>query len=907
MSNIVTLVTTDKRVAGKVGWVIYTFASLMVIIFAYFAQWPGKYMAAYAVNLAVLTLLTFHPKASPDHQSVVMMLVSFGSIFTTSLAEGDIYSPMLVFLGASVLLAVYRSEDLVFAYSVLVAEAVLYHLLVLETVPLGTTVDIVMFVVRVTLLFVSMFFLMVFLSKMNKSREMMAESIEAAKRAEHYRSDFLANMSHEIRTPMNAIIGMCELILREDSLSETARENCFNIQSSGRNLLSIINDILDYSKIDSGKMEIVNEEFNVASVLNDVLNMAEARKGGKDLKILVDVDPMIPRGIVGDEMRIRQIVTNLMTNAIKFTEKGSVTLTVTRSVQEYGVNLLFVVKDTGIGIKEENLENIFTSFQQVDTKKNRAVEGTGLGLAISKSLVWQMGGYISVKSEYGAGSEFRFVLPLKVSDDEPFVVVKDAQSVHAAACFELDEYGAAQGGLFEKMGRRMGVDFRYVDTLGEMKRLYEAGKLTHMYVGSEEYARESGFFDGAAERAQVFVIQDRVGVTPLSRGIQRVYSPFYVIPVVSSINHENIVPNLNERRDTDAHFVAPRARVLLVDDNLVNLKVAMGLLQPYGMQVLTATSGPEAIRMLETKEFDLVFMDHMMPGMDGVEATAIIRAMEDEYYRTLPIIALTANVANGAREMFLRSGFQDFLAKPIELSALDKALRNYIPREYQQAPEAADVQTQSRTASLPRGESSGPLDVATGLSYVGGDEATYREILSVYVQTGGEKLELIDQLLARNDLKNYVIEVHALKSTSLSIGAAELSGLAKELEAAGRAGSLGDAEREKNREMLKLYGLVMDAAREYLGVEEAPQPEDEGAQLQTVDAGTLREYLARATDACRGFDAAAMAQVAAETAGYVFGGEPLKNVFGKAAALAEDFEYEKAENILEALASKLDV
>ncbi|MCH5188378.1 MAG: response regulator, partial [Oscillospiraceae bacterium] len=664
----------------------------------------------------------------------------------------------------------------------------------------------------------------------------------------------------------------------------------------------------DYSKIDSGKMELADEEFNIASVVNDVINMSEARRGSKNIKILVDIDPGIPKGLMGDEARIRQVIINLMTNAIKFTEKGSILLTVSYSLQDYGINLVVSVADTGIGITEENIEKLFTSFRQVDTKKNRAIEGTGLGLAISKNLVRQMGGFINVRSKFGEGSEFRFAVPLHVADSTPFVAANDPNNIHAMACFEESDFAAEESRFFIEMGKRLGVDFQYVDTVKQLVEHFAAQKLTHIFTGSEEYQKNSTFFDAAVREAQVFVIQDRIETLSLPDDIQRVYSPLYVIPVISAINHENIVPNLNERRNANTRFIAPKAKVLIVDDNVINLKVAAGLMQPYGMQVHTALSGPEAIRMLESRDFDMVFMDHMMPGMDGVETTTIIRNKDDEYYKALPIIALTANVANDARSMFLSSGFDDFLAKPIELSALDRILKNFIPKEYQEAPERAVYRGPERRKRPRQPQKSELLDIATGLSYMGGSEEIYKDALSLYVKTGDEKLALIARLFEQEDWKNYVIEVHALKSTSLSIGAARLSELAKALEAAGKAGELNSSAANRNAELLGLYAGVIDACRSYLG-ESAPQPEksEDEAELTELSADALREILARAGSACRSFDADALEAIARETAAYSFGGEAVRNCFGTAAQLAEDFEYEAAEQTLEEFSSKWNI
>ena len=894
-------IKTDKKRAGKAAWVIYAFCTVIMGAMAYFNSWAVWITVVLALSLIVLTFLTFYPQSPERLQSVFMMLLSFANIFICSIAERSIYPAMLVFLGAAILLSAYRSEKLLLIYSVLTAVGILFHIIVLNTVEFDTSLHIVQFIVRTVVMFTAQLFLMVLVSRRNSNGEIMRKSMEAAKQAEHDKSDFLANMSHEIRTPMNAIIGMCELILRENALSDSVRENCFNIQTSGKSLLAIINDILDFSKIESGNMELINNEFNIVSVLNDVINLSEARKRGKKIEIIVNADPDIPRGLIGDEMRIRQVLINLMTNAIKFTERGSVTLTVSCTVQEYGVNLFVSVADTGIGITEENIEKLFTSFHQVDTRKNRSVEGTGLGLAISKRLVGQMGGFISVKSEYEAGTEFRFVIPMKVANKEPFVSIKEPDEIHAVACFGESESAEKQGRIFCEMGQKMGADFRCAESIAQLKALVESEDFTHILVNSEEYRKDSEFFASAAENMQVFVVRDRSDTISLPDSIQSIYKPFYVVPAVSALNQESLVLNLNERRAADISFTAPKARILIVDDNIVNLKVSTGLMQPYNMQIMTARSGPEAIEILQSKDIDLVFMDHMMAGMDGVEATRIIRGMEGEYYQKLPVIALTANAVNGARELFLNSGFNDFLAKPIELSVLDRILRKNLPKEYMQAP-TKNYYTRwgRRKSDMSEGGNSPLLDVKKGIAYIGGNEEAYKEILFLYIKESEKKIKQIAELFEQGDIETYCVEVHALKGASMSIGAIRLFELAKELEAVAKAGNLNAVER-KNSVLLKLYGEVAEAARKYLGDMEAAasqQEEVETAELSEISIDVLQGYLERAKAACRGFDGDRAEEVAAETAGYSFGGEPLRDYFGKAAQLAKDFEYEDAEQEL---------
>ncbi len=897
-------IVTDSKSSAKAAWFVFTLCTVIMYAMTYFNNWAKWVLALLTAHFLIMTVMTFHPKVPVKAQSVMLMLFSFSNIFTCSVMENNIYPSIAVFISAAILISVYKDIKLLLVYVALIVAGILYHIFVLQNVSFATMTDITNFIVRISVMLTAQFFLIVYVKSMVNYGEGLKQSVAEARQAERYKSDFLANMSHEIRTPMNAIVGMCELILRENGLSESVRENCFNIQTSGRNLLAIINDILDFSKIDSGKMELIYDEFNIASTLNDVINMSEARKGSKKIDIIVNADPNIPRGLICDEVRLRQVIINLMTNGVKYTEKGFVTLTVAQTKQDYGINLFVSVADTGIGITEENIEKLFTSFRQVDTKKNRSVEGTGLGLAISKRLITQMGGFISVKSEYGSGSEFRFTIPVKVSDERPFITIKEHEKIHSLGYFGNTDRDRQYEKLFIDMGRELNVDFRYTDDRKELEKMTESGSFTHVFAGKEEYISNSGFFDELSQKTKVFVIQDRMDAITLPDTVKCIYKPFYVLSVASALNNENIVINLNERRGADIRFIAPKARILIVDDNAINLKVAVGLMQPYHMQIMTAESGPAAIKMLRSRDIDLVFMDHMMPEMDGIEATKIIRDMDGEYYKKLPIVALTANAVNGVKEMFIREGLTDFLAKPIEISALDRILRAYLPREYMQAPTGADYGKNDRRASnRAKSEGSKMFDPDKGLMYTGGDDGVYREILSLYVKKGPEKIDYIGELYDKKDWKNYVIEVHALKSTSLSIGAEKLSVIAKELEAAGKSGSYVTIDR-KNGAMLKMYGDVINIAKEYLGDtdEELPaEPSEEEKGLAEVTAEMLSELIQKAKEACSSFDGDAMSEIAEKAAEYSYNGEPLKKCFGRAAELAEDFEYEAAAAEIEKL------
>ncbi|GHV71116.1 hypothetical protein AGMMS49928_21550 [Spirochaetia bacterium] len=518
----------------------------------------------------------------------------------------------------------------------------------------------------------------------------LEEQTRLAVEASQAKSEFLAKMSHEIRTPMNAVIGMAELLLRGE-LPGQSQGYVREIKQAGSNLLAIINDILDFSKIESGKIDIINIDYSLAALISNAISIIRMRLDEKNLRFVTRIDDSLPSGLSGDEVRIRQVLLNLLTNAVKYTKEGEVCLAVyaeaaaTETVGTEKINLVLEVSDTGMGIKPEDMEKLFGKFEQVDTRKNRGIEGTGLGLAISRNLCRLMGGDITMESVYGKGSTFRAIIPQDVRDPEP-----------------LDMSAKAEGSAYD------------------------------------------------AETS----------------------------PAIT--------------------FTAPAARLLVVDDIATNLKVAAGLMAPYRAAVETCLSGAEAVELVKRQEYDIIFMDHMMPEMDGIETTALIRALDDPRLRKIPIIALTANALSGMREMFLEKGFNDFLTKPIDVSRLDEIMEKWIPKEkWERGEEKA-----GGSSGFPKAAASDPhslilpgVDVTKGIAMTGGTVEGYKKVLSMFRKDAEDRLGLLQNPPEESALPLFVTQVHALKSASGSIGAVELSALAARLEAAGKGalqGNTGD-------------------------------------------------------------------------------------------------------------------
>ncbi len=580
------------------------------------------------------------------------------------------------------------------------------------------------------LLAIVLFFLFGAEEKTKESEELRKAKI-LADVANHAKSDFLANMSHEIRTPINAIMGMNEMILREcqekEMNQESVKEYAVNVQGASKTLLSLVNDILDFSKIEAGKMELVQDKYSLSSLLNNIVNMIDIKAKQKNLEFYIKVDKELPNELFGDEVRIRQVLVNILNNAVKYTNEGNIELFIGQeALRENEIMLKVVVRDTGIGIRKEDMSKLFGSFERLDMKKNRNVEGTGLGLAITDKLIKLMQGTLQVESLYGVSSTFTVSLPQKVMGEE-------------------------------KIG-----DFQ--------------------------------------ERFQKYI---------------------------------QSMSNYQEQ------FIAPNVKVMVVDDNNMNLFVVEKLLQKTQVQVTKCSSGELCLQYAKKEAFDVIFLDHMMPGMDGIETLRNLKAMKDNLSEHAVVIALTANAILGVREHYLAEGFDDYLSKPIDPILLEEILKKYIPREkLKLTEEKADIIEEEailellieqepkfvqeecvleQTAPIAELQEVALLDVGTGLQYSMDSEEMYREFLQMFCEMKEEKVQSIQGCYEKEDWEDYTILVHSLKSTSKSIGGLLLSQKALELEQAGKQNDI-DFIKERHTSMMEWYDKTIEEAIKYLGI-----------------------------------------------------------------------------------------
>ncbi|MCR4595665.1 MAG: response regulator [Lachnospiraceae bacterium] len=722
----------------------------------------------------------------------------------------------------------------------------------------------------------------------------MRKANEELERAGRMKSDFLANMSHEIRTPMNAVIGMAEIAIREDD-PERVNDYLRQIQNSGKNLLNIINDILDYSKIESGKMEIIEDAYSPFEELSDIANVLYVRVGEKPVELFALIEGELPHGLVGDAMRIRQVLINLANNAIKFTNEGSVRICLTcERINEDHVELTYHVIDTGIGIKDEDKSKLFDSFQQLDSKRNRSVEGTGLGLAISKKLVGAMGGRMGLESEYGVGSDFWFTIPQKIEDDSNDIRVGNADSKYAFILTETPERSVE---LLKGL-ENLGVAGRIISGLNE----YESTGLTEfMFIETGSCNDGMHLFLKAHPDIRCVILAEPTDDTDDDiPNLHTIRKPRTTMNIVCAMNERYDAHDSGDRNLFRVDFSAPDARVLVVDDNDINLTIADGLLAPMNISPDHAHGGREAVEKTITGQYDIVFMDHMMPDVDGVEATIAIRKELNSMVHPV-IIALSANVMEEARKLFKSSGMNDFVAKPIDIKDLTEKVKKWLPEEkiipkktgdpYENEADAKESECVASHISY-----SG-LDTASALGALG-SPALYDKILEEYYRSGNEKYEGIAQAYADGDWADYTIRVHALKSSSRQIGAMALGDMAEELEKAGKASDI-DTIRNKTEDTLGEYRSFLDALEEYYG---GSAKADDETDKPLIDNYTLKIILTDLRQACEDLDMDAMGSVSGRLGEFAYD-EEVKPVIVELRKNISTMDTDKCEELIEQLYS----
>ena len=856
---------------------IYCFTAL---ILGYQNKWNPWGQITILAGLLVMGIFFFGKYKTFEVRAHVSCFVSQVMVFIYGVECGDFYKILSLFISLCILLGLYGVPQAMIYPFVAYNGLVWYYIFVVKQLNWGEYDTDLGMVTRIFQGYLTLFLVIYLVYRYKTSQDSMLEMIDALRKSEREKDDFLANVSHEIRTPINTICGISEIMLKNDVPSEM-KEDMLNIQSAGRNLMSVVGDILDYSELQEGEFEIIQENYYISSTVYDVINMSMAKKSEKNLELIVDCDADMPSVLIGDEQKIRRVIMNLVNNAIEFTSEGCVCIRFEYRKEEYGINLIISVKDTGIGMTKESVENLFQKFSQADMGRTRKKGGIGLGLAIAQTIVNRMGGFITVKSELGKGSEFRIVIPQKVYDATPVVELPDKNEINGAIYINMEQFRYNEirdeyGENIQRLIQQLKVKCHVCRNLQELKRWDKREDFNQIFISLIEYQEDPVYFDSLAKSKNVHIILDHFDDAKVqNKNISKIYKPFFALSILASLKNA-LAQNGEKVVEVENHqLYAPEAHILVIDDNRMNIRVVEGLLGAYGVKVSYALSGQEGIDMLATKEYDLILLDHMMPGMDGVETFHHIRKKPDIYYKQIPIIALTANAIAGAREMFMKEGFDDFVAKPVESSVLQRALKRHLPVSKLLTMEEADrimMEAKQSGEVLQEIESTceleiGDLDVAKGIMYCG-NQKNYLEILTSQRDSGKDTLEQVQNLFEAEDWKNYVIVVHGIKSAMMSIGAVKLSEMAKALEFAGKGEDFGFIRREHDV-MITEFKRVMQLLAEckYL---EAAEEENAAANKPELTEEAFTEKLIELENVTYEFDANKVLPILDELGKYAY-------------------------------------
>ncbi len=745
----------------------------------------------------------------------------------------------------------------------------LYHLLCLHTITTALSVSDVMSLVLGIVVMTGAVLIARYKIHMRKeAKESYLRAFAELETAERQNAVFLSNVSHELRTPINMVLGISEVILEKEICPEI-RGDMHSIQMAGKRLSSQINNMLDYTEILEGTLTPVREEYMITSVLNDVITMVSMQNSGHQLEIVFDIDPKIPSVLIGDAEKISHVLKILLENSIKFTETGGINICIEFRRESYGLNLVIDICDTGIGMTDSQLTQVYDEFYQADSGSRRLAGGLGLGIPIARGLLHSMGGFIHFESEDQGGLQAHIIIPQGIADDRPSLTLSNAKELCIACYFRPERYNCEEvrryyDRLILHLVEGLGIEGYQAHNFEGLLKLQRNYALTHVFVAQSEYEGNSSYYEELADQLRVVVIAEREFILSKDSKMLVIRKPFFALSVVNLLNGELSANGFEEAQAAGRRpFSCVGVKVLAVDDEEMNLVVAKGVLGSYGIEVDICLSGKEAIERCKDTSYDIVFLDHMMPGFDGVETLRRIREINNGAYEDLPVVALTANTISGAREMFRNEGFTEFIPKPIERAVLERVLRRILPKhciQYNAEPvaesglteeteKAVSLESVNPVEEIPEEETSFTTDategnpeekaadmaedspaqdadaqegeggqsyeplvqaginVKMGLDFCCGEDDFYLDMLQMFASQRAEKTDEINSLYESANWADYAIKVHALKSTSLTIGAEELSEHAKALE---KAGKDEDVEyiRMNHSRLLQLYEEV---------------------------------------------------------------------------------------------------
>ena len=899
---------------------VYTAFSILLIIFTLILSWEMWMIPLLIIGIISVWFIHISQFGTEQFQRYLYITLMLVELFYYGAHEDGFFD---LPLAMSVLILVLPTFDEVRLVYVVVATylvEVLYHVCFHDRIRVGIDmVTLARLILGIAAVFTSAWVSRLLIIRRRDERKEFRKMIDTLKETNRRSEDFLANVSHELRTPINAVTGISDLMLQKE-LPSDLRADMFSIQEAGKRLAGRIDDILDYMDLVTEHIALSREDYLISSSVNDMITMAATQNKDSGLEMVFDVDADLPSALIGDEAKIRRVVKILLENAIKFTEKGGIYIHIGCRREAYGINLGIDISDTGIGMTTQQLAKVYQEFYQADSSRTRKNSGLGLGMAIAHGMVHTMGGFMNITSALGKGSQMHISIPHLVENEEPCMAIRDQGAQYVGCYVRQDRYSGEIREYYERtlknLGNRLGIKIQYLYYFSDLQSLLGTGVLTHLVVAQAEYEENPEFFEKLGSTLYVALIAEYDFKLPEGSCMFLLYKPFCGFSVVNFINESGSQSNSRRELNPLGSISCEGVKALVVDDEAMNLTVAKGILSNYGMEVDASLGGEEALGKCMENEYDLVFLDHMMPVMDGVETLRQIRKICNGKYEHLPVIALTANAVSGARDMFKSEGFDEFVAKPIERSVLERILRRVLPNkckrvEIAQEIETDELQSSKETSSAADSDSyteesaASPVvllkqngfNVKQAIGYCAGSEDFYLEILDNYYSESKEKQTELSSYFDNQDWANYTIKVHALKSASRTIGADGLSDCAAKLEQAGKNGDVKYIE-ENHPILMGLYeecqALIAVCTGAKLEEESPSESEAKDNMAQEIPEEVWQQAMEGLATAFDTFESDAAESIIKELSEYTRHGHSCKELLEKISRCVEDFDFDAA-------------